>query len=82
MLSTYGFNVPLCLSSPIHSTNLALCLSEIEFQSLEAEHLPPEEANLDAKILLQLLLHLSLCLLSSPVPCHWFVFLTLAFDHL
>ena len=37
-------------------------LSEIKFQSLKAEHLLPEETSLNAKILVQLLLHLQLYL--------------------
>lgn len=41
---------------------LYFVLTEIKFQSLEAKYLPTEEANLDAKILVKLLLHLLLCL--------------------
>lgn len=57
-------------------------LPEIKFQSLETEYLPAEEANLDAKILVKLLLHLLLCLLSLQFQCHLFVFLALVSDHL
>lgn len=57
-------------------------LPEIKFQSLKAKHLPPEEANLNGKILMQLLLHSYLCLQYLKWQCHSFVFLTLVYGHL
>ena len=65
-------------------THTILCyiLPEIKFESLEAEHLPPEEANLDAKILVQSLLYLSLYLPSPQIQCDLLVFLTLVLDRL
>ena len=57
-----GFNFPICPSDPL--SLLPFVLREIKFQSLEAEYLPPEEANLDAKTSVKLLLHLLLCVLS------------------
>lgn len=47
-------------------------LPEIKFQSLDTEHLPPKEADLDIKILLKLLLHLHL--LNPQFQCHLFIF--------
>ena len=63
-----------CLSGPIHSTHFVFVLSKTKSQSLEAECLPPEEAYLDAKILVKLLLHLCLCLTDPQFQCHVFVF--------
>ena len=57
---------------------LYFVLPEIKFQSLEVEYLPPQEVNLDAKILVNLLLQLCLCLINL----HLFVLLVLVFDHL
>ena len=54
----------------------------LEFQFLEAEYLPLEEAYLDGKILVKLLLYLCLCLAILQLQCHILVCLTLVFDHL
>lgn len=49
---------------------LYFVLPDIKFQSLEDEHLPYEEANLDTRIMVKLLLYLHLCStkLSISVP--------------
>lgn len=49
---------------------LYFALPDIKFQSLEDEHLPYEEANLDTRIMVKLLLYLHLCStkLSISVP--------------
>ena len=51
-------------------------------QSLEAKYLPPGEANLDAKILVKLLLHLYWCLPSLQLQYLLFVVLSLVSNHL
>lgn len=50
------------------------------FQSLKTEHLPPENSDLDAKILLELLLHPHLCLPDFQQQCHLGEFLILIFN--
>ena len=50
--------LPVIFIQPI----LHSALPEIKFQTIKTKHLHPEEANLDAKILMQLLLHPHLCL--------------------
>lgn len=76
MLESHGFNFPICLSGLIYLTQLACTPppTMVKFQSLETEYLPPEVANLDAKISAILLLHIPLCLLDPQFQCHLFIF--------
>ena len=62
MSATYVFYFPLIFQALLIRHILCFVLTETKFQSLEAELLPPEEANLDAMILALLLLNLPLWL--------------------
>ena len=73
---TYGFNF-LLLALYTWLAYFVLCFTLGKFQSLEGEYLPPEKANLDAKILVKLLLQLFLCLIILQFQCHLFVVLAL-----
>ena len=79
ILATYGFNVPICSSGLIYSVHLALYFLEDKVP-IPRIHLL-QEVNLDAKILVKLLLHLLLYLPNLKFQCHLCVFLALASDH-
>lgn len=57
ILDSHGFNFSISSLNPIYLTYFALCLTQGKVPVLKVEHLPPDEANLDANVLVKLLLH-------------------------
>lgn len=69
---TYGLNIPISPSGPIHWVHFVL--PKLKFHYLDVEYLPPEETIMVDNTSEKLLLHLPLCLSNTRSHCPLFVF--------
>ena len=70
LLTTYGFNFPICSSGPRHSTHFVLYFSWLEVLIPRGWIFTSERGPSNAKFLVKLSLHLPLRLLNLKLQCH------------
>ena len=75
LLTTYGFNFPICPSGPRHSTHFVLYFSWLEVLIPKGWIFTSERGQSNAKFLVKFLSHLALWLLNLKLQCHLLILL-------